>query len=247
MVKPTWIALVIGLSNVVTIAHTAVGAWLPPLSPTSNVSEILPPGLISQAGSPPPSPLPSPPPVQRTRSPRQRLGTRGGLCAISPGLLEQENVIWSDRPLFLWQADSHDIDVQQLELTDAEGRILWEKSLDTTTASVIYDGQPLQPGQFYTWRLEWTVQDRDNSMDYTFQIMEAEQRNQIASDLQTLTNQSQNSNTHSESIADRQARYFIDNSPWSDALQVLYMNPNLSVETTQEIRNWIDAACDGSR
>jgi hypothetical protein len=156
-------------------------------------------------------------------------------------------VIWSDRPLFLWQADSHDIDVQQLELTDAEGRILWEKSLDTTTASVIYDGQPLQPGQFYTWRLEWTVQDRDNSMDYTFQIMEAEQRNQIASDLQTLTNQSQNSNTHSESIADRQARYFIDNSPWSDALQVLYMNPNLSVETTQEIRNWIDAACDGSR
>jgi hypothetical protein len=185
-------------------------------------------------------------PNSRQRRPRRRLGGRGDgrVCMISPGLLEQQNVIWSDRPLFVWNAPP-EVTMQQLEVIDQTQRLVWEKSLAATEQTAQYEGQPLQLGQFYTWRLYWRVQDAQYSADYTFQLMEADQRNQITADLQSLTRQLPASRSSTEAIISQQVDYLLNRSEplWSDALQMLYSIENPSAQTTQQIQTWISAAC----
>lgn len=180
----------------------------------------------------------------KQRRPRRRLGGRGNICVVSPGLLEQQNVIWSDRPLFVWNAPP-EVTMQQLEVIDQTQRLIWEKSLAATEQTAQYEGQPLQPGQFYTWRLYWRVQNAQYSADYTFQLMEADQRNQITADLQSITRQLPAPQPSTEAIASQQVNYLLNRSEplWSDALQVLYSIENPSAQTTQQIQTWISTAC----
>ena len=163
--------------------------------------------------------------------PRQHLGGRGdsGICLVSPGLLEQENVIWSDRPLFLWKIMSEAVAMQRLEvLDDQDGKIMWDKPLAATDKSVVYAGQALQPGQYYQWRLTWTVRGTANSASYTFQVMDSDRRNSITSQLKA-------SGASQEAIAIRQANVLLHQPEplVSDALQILYTADTLSSATTQ--------------
>jgi hypothetical protein len=179
------------------------------------------------------------------RRPRRRLGGRSGICIVSPGLLERQNVIWSDRPLFLWQADPATIALQRLVLVDQDRKILWEKLLLPTDQWAIYDGQPLQPGQFYTWWLEWRVQDAVNRADYTFQVMPSEPRQRMGVGLDALTQQLQTAGVSPDAIASQQADYFLDQDDeyWSDALTVLYAVRNPSTETIQRRQDWVNSVC----
>ncbi|NET48242.1 MAG: hypothetical protein F6K09_05860, partial [Merismopedia sp. SIO2A8] len=162
------------------------------------------------------------PPPPGERRPRRRLGVRGSLCAVSPGLLEPQNIIWSDRPLFLWRSDPQFMQIQRLEVIDADGRIIWDKPLPPTTQHVIYDGPALQSGEFYTWQLTWVVDEREQTMDYAFQLMDSEMRQRILTDLDTLSQPTEQATLSEEAIALRYADYFIDAELWSDAMQVLY-------------------------
>ncbi|MEB3355112.1 MAG: hypothetical protein VKK04_00080 [Synechococcales bacterium] len=182
------------------------------------------------------------PPPPEQRRPRRRLGVRGSICAVSPGLLEPQNLIWGDRPLFLWQSDTRYIQMQRLEVTDAEGRIVWEKPLDPMTQAVVYAGPSLQPGEFYTWQLTWQVEDQTDAIDYTFQMMDATQREQIAADLEALAQQAQRS-SEAEAIALRQVSYFIDAELWSDAMQVLYTLESPSATATEMLQDWTAFVC----
>ncbi|MBE9182944.1 hypothetical protein IQ268_30885 [Oculatella sp. LEGE 06141] len=185
-------------------------------------------------------------PNSKQRRPRRRLGGRGNgnICVLSPGLLEQQNIIWSDRPLFVWNAPP-EVTMQQLEVIDETRRLVWEKSLAATDQTARYEGQPLQPGQFYTWRLYWRVQNAQYSADYTFQLMEANQRNPMTADLQSLTRPLPTAQSSPEAIAHQQVNYLLNRSEplWSDALQVLYSIENPSSQTTQQIQDWINRAC----
>lgn len=203
----------------------------------------------------PPSLLPDADPLQHhvsssldseQRRPRRRLGGRGEgtICVVSPGLLERQNAIWSDRPLFVWNAPP-EVTMQKLEVIDQNRRLVWEKSLAAADQTARYDGQPLQSGQFYTWRLYWRLQNAQYSADYTFQLIEATQRNQITADLQSLTRQLPGSQSSTEAIATQQVDYLLNRAEplWSDALQVLYSIDNPSNQTTQQIQDWIRTAC----
>jgi hypothetical protein len=199
-------------------------------------------------------------PQLKQRRPRNRLGGRGdnSICVIAPGLLERQNIVWSDRPLFLWNASSK-ISLQQLVVIDQTGKVLWQKPLAATAQSALYAGQPLQPGQFYTWQLQWTEQNaeatagsineptargtNEYTANYTFQLMEPEQQRQIATELQTLTRPLHSASA--ETIATQQADYLV-NQPeplWSDALRILYLIENPSRQTTQKLQSWVSAAC----
>lgn len=180
------------------------------------------------------------------RRPRPPLGGRdGGVCAVSPGLLETQNVVWSDRPLFLWQINTEGITLQRLSVIDQEGRILWEKPLAAMDQGVVYEGPALQPGQFYQWQLQWTAAETQYSANYTFQVMPSDRRNQIATELQTLSSQLQTSGASAETIAHQQADYLIaqEQPLWSDALKLLYTVGNPSMDTTQRIQNLLDQVC----
>jgi hypothetical protein len=229
MFKSHWILLALSIS---------LASLFPLSSMPANVSQ----SSLTQSITPSPSQLP---PVVRRR-PRSQLGGRGdsNLCVISPGLMEQQNVIWSDRPLFLWQAQPV-VALQRLRVIDQSGKILWEKPLAATEQRILYAGQPLQPGQFYTWQLKWMTQNTEHASDYTFQLMEPAQRNQIDTELQALTRQLQASGSTPESIADQQADYLLNRSQplWSDALQVLSTVENPSTQTTQKLQSWITTVC----
>jgi hypothetical protein len=181
------------------------------------------------------------------RRPRQRPGGRdGGVCAVSPGLLEDENAVWSDRPLFLWQTKAEGIVLQRLTVIDQDGRILWEKPLVATEQNAIYAGQALQPGQFYQWRLGWIVEGEEKTADYTFQVMAPDRRQPITTKLQALTRQLQASGANAEAIAQQQANYLTDQEKplWSDALKLLYTVKNPSMATTQRIQTLINGFCN---
>lgn len=179
------------------------------------------------------------------RRPRRPLRGRGGICVVSPGLLEAQNVVWSDRPLFLWRSKPEDVTLQRLAVLDLEGRILWEKSLAPADQGAIYAGQALQPGQFYQWRLEWTVQGTEDFADYTFQVMAADRRNPITTGLQALSQKLQASGASAEEIAHQQSDYLIAQPQplWSDALKVLYMMENPSTATMQRIQDLTRDVC----
>lgn len=180
------------------------------------------------------------------RRPRQRPGGRdGGVCMVSPGLLEDENVVWSDRPLFFWKAQAEEIVMQRLTVTDQNDRILWEKPLAATAQSAVYAGQALQPGQTYTWQLEWTVEGEPKPADHAFQVMASDRRQTITTKLQALTRQLQASGASAEAIAQQQADYLTaqEKPLWSDALKQLYTVENPSRVTTQIIQTWMNDVC----
>lgn len=193
---------------------------------------------------------------QRNRVPRPRT-SRSGLCVIAPGLLEENFVIWSDRPFFLWSlpTDGSAIKMQQVRLLDNNPnpnyrRILWETSLPETANSISYNNDALQPGQKYNWEL---VFQRRNVSDgtwetvtstFAFQVMDNAQRQPITTELQALTQRLQATGASAETIANQQADYFEERLLWSDALQTLYMVEQSSIETIQRREDLVNAVCN---
>jgi hypothetical protein len=197
------------------------------------------PPLLSQAN-------PNQQAVNRRR-PRRRLAGRGGICVVSPGLLERNNTLWTLEPLFLWRSDPNTIVPERLEVSDDTGKIVWETSLTPTAQSALYAGEPLIPGQVYQWRLEWSRQGMNEAMDYSFEILNSARREQIYQGLQDLAQQTP-SGISSEAVANAQATFLLDQPEelWSDAFQIMQALSNTSPEAQQTLSTWIDIACDST-
>jgi hypothetical protein len=190
------------------------------------------------------------PPARGSRSP--------SLCPISPGILEQEFVIWSDRPLFLWKVnhdnpvDSKTLEILQADKPEHQAEILWKTTLSQPTKGPEYeqqqyDGQTtLQPGQKYQWKLRWQqgAQGQQTIQKQQFQIMADPQRQQITTDLNQIAEQLRTQNVSQEDIAIHQARYFSDRGLLSDALQVLYSIKDPSIETRKAIGELMQASME---
>jgi hypothetical protein len=194
----------------------------------------------------------TPPPPPRT--------SRSGLCVVSPGLLEPNYVIWSDRPAFIWSIpDNADgLQMQQVRLLDDNPnpnrrRILWEAPLTGTTPGILYSGTPLQAGQRYTWELLFQRQyfgssrPETVSLTFTFQVMDVESRTQLAAELDALTQPLRTAQTDGEAIAHRRADYFQEKQLWSDALQVLFSVENPSSTTVDRINTLVAQVCNPGR
>jgi hypothetical protein len=159
-----------------------------------------------------------------------RRGDGQDICLISPGLLEEVNVIWSDRPLFLWLGAADHILVRDAETLEQ----VWSQPIDPMVAGITYDGESLQSGRTYEWQL--------NSSDhfFAFTVMDSDQRNQIAAELQLI----QTRGGTPEEIAVGQANYLVNEvGLWSDALQILYSVENPSPSLLQARQEIIDDIC----
>ncbi|MDF5732940.1 MAG: hypothetical protein PUP92_34350 [Rhizonema sp. PD38] len=174
------------------------------------------------------------------------------VCAIAPGLIETYQV-WSDRPLFLWQSQGKNKDLQ-LTLRDYDTQEeVWTQKVNIADQKVSYSGkEPLKPGKRYQWQLS------GSQTWATFEIMPAEQRNQIQLDLQVLEQKLKANKASSEEIALKKADYFINYEikhntekdkifhPWSDALQVLYTVENASLSFVEKREAYIANLCTDS-
>lgn len=148
------------------------------------------------------------------------------VCIISPNAPDGTRIIWSDRPLFLWQGKVSKIAVRRQGYT----AYLWSKTV-TGIESATYSGKPLQPGQTY----EWVV---NNTIFIPFQVMKAQPREQTAKELTSLENQLQAKGIDIEGIALAKANYFVQAQLWSDVWQQMYSVPKPSanlVKLRQEL------------
>ncbi|MGB5637004.1 MAG: hypothetical protein WBM86_30070, partial [Waterburya sp.] len=86
------------------------------------------------------------------------LSSRQLICPITPGLLEDKNVIWSDRPMFIWQGEVSQLTIYLYDSFNParEQQLLWSQTFTPQSPvskfhHLAYTGEPLQPGKSYDW------------------------------------------------------------------------------------------------
>ena len=150
------------------------------------------------------------------------LSSRSNICEITPGLLGETNIIYSDRPLFLWQgmASNLEINLYSPFSLDADQELLWTQTVNGESQNVLYTGEALQPGKIYDWEI--IVDSQANRRRIAFQVMEREERDRISEELAQLETDLTISGATKEEIILAKANYFAEGDLWSDALQQLF-------------------------
>ena len=71
------------------------------------------------------------------RRPSKLLAARStsGICPIAPGLVETY-IVWSDRPLFLWQNPGNNQDVQLIVSDYDSQAVVWEQTVNTADEKI---------------------------------------------------------------------------------------------------------------
>ena len=158
------------------------------------------------------------------------------LCAIAPEPAPQE--IWSDRPLFVWQAEVGKIEVRSPGRKNA----LWQQPVTAAQRSVLYGGdEALQPGEIYNW----VSFDRQNKRLFVvrFKVMDAEKRDRIKTQLQSLEAELKAKGATGEEIAMHRAQYFAQQKLWSDFWQEVFSVENPSTALTEMVKTQTTQLC----
>lgn len=154
--------------------------------------------------------VPPPPPPAKEKPQTSR---DDSVQPIAPGVLDGVQVVWSDRPVFVWSGSIGRIDL----CDEASGELLWSQPVSPEDQGVAYTGEPLQPGGIY----EWMLCDRLGVANdlVTFQVMSAEERDRIAAELAELEAGLRAEGATTDAIALQRARYFADRQLWTDVLR----------------------------
>ena len=182
------------------------------------------------------------------RRPEPSLASRQLVCPITPGLLESPNIIWSDRPMFIWQGEVSQLSIYLYDSFNParEQQLLWSQTFTPQSSTsnfyhLAYTGEALLPGQSYDWEIVISSNRRDR---YTFQVMDLAQRDRISSELLALENQLATKEVSKEEIALQKANYFAQKSLWSDALQQIYSISNPSNDFMSNAHNILNYLCE---
>jgi hypothetical protein len=177
----------------------------------------------------------------KLRRKRGKRGSRGDdnkefFCMISPGKLEDQNdgkqslVVWGTQPVFLWGGKMVGIEVRHTHRKE----LMWSQSLNSTTRSIIYQGEPLKPGEDYFWR-ETIPQEKLPSRK-SFRVMKVEDRDRISAELKKLESKLKAKEASAEEIVLARVNYFAEKSLWSDVLREIYSVPNPSPGLKEKIK-----------
>jgi hypothetical protein len=184
--------------------------------------------------------------LKAKRKQEPALSSRSNLCEISPGLLGEINIIYSDRPLFLWQGKANNLKINLYTpfSLEQEQKILWSKIIENKNSDIqylFYTGKPLEAGKIYDWE---TVVNNSSSRKMPFQIMEKAKREQISLELIKLESELRNSGVKEEEIILAKANYFAERDLWSDAIQILFSLNNSTTNFSQEIQKMTEFICE---
>lgn len=161
-----------------------------------------------------PASKPKPPIKPRKAVSRRLKGNVETICMISPDAPEQTRVIWSTRPLFLWEGK-----VGKVALNKNMDTTLWSQEIKPGQKFANYTGE-LQPGETYYWIVFNENSQNQPSGNVRFQVMQPQQRQLINNELKALEEQYKGKG--SEAIALEKTKYFVQKELWSDALQQAY-------------------------
>jgi hypothetical protein len=158
------------------------------------------------------------------------LGSRTNTCAITPGLVGKEDLIWNNRPVFAWKGNA-----RQIVLRDYDtGVVLWEKLIADGQQYVVYTGESLTPGRIYRWKL---ISETNSSVEFTFELMSSLAREKIFQELQALETSLQEQGESLSNISLARSNYFFERNLWSDAIETLYAIDNPSPEIVAALTN----------
>lgn len=177
-----------------------------------------------------------------------KLGSRG-VCPVNPGILESVNIIWSDRPLFLWQGTDVPIEIRLYSSFDPsqDQSILWRQVLrdaisTSTFQGIQYTGEALEAGKIYDWEI--FSPSTETKKRRSFRVMGLEERDRITSELKNLEAQLRTENATDEEIAIERSYYFAQQNLWSDALQEMYSVEKPSPELTLKVQELLSYICN---
>ncbi|MDZ8226915.1 hypothetical protein [Nostoc sp. ChiVER01] len=164
------------------------------------------------------------------------------VCMISPDVpedkLNKPRIVWSDRPLFLWEGNA-----QQVGLMKNRQTTLWLQELAPGKKFISYTGEPLQPGETYYWVV---FDESIPTGNIKFQVMEPQDRQEITNNLKILEEEQKAKGANTEAIALAKANYFIQQELWADALQQAYSVEKPSAELLkilQDIPQQLKSQC----
>lgn len=183
--------------------------------------------------------------LKAKRQQEPALSSRSNICEISPGLLGEVNVIYSDRPLFLWEGKANNLTINLYTpfSLEEEQKILWSKKIDSDNSEMqhlFYTGKPLEAGKIYDWE---TIVDNSSSRKMPFQIMEKAKREEISLELARLETELINAGKNEVDIILAKANYFAERDLWSDFIQVLFSLENSKTNLSQEIPKITEFIC----
>ena len=182
--------------------------------------------------------------AKREREPA--LSSRSNICEIAPGLLGEVNVVYSDRPLFLWQGKVSSLEIHLYTpfSLEKEQEILWSQTVESQSQQVLYTGKALEPGQIYDWEI--VVAPESNRRRISFQVMEKNKREQISGELEQLKTDLTISGATTEEITLTRANYFAQQDLWSDALQEIFSLENSSTILSRNAQEIIEYLCESN-
>lgn len=158
------------------------------------------------------------------------------ICMVSPDAPIQGRIVWSDRPVFIWKGSVQKIAVR---LVGSEEDI-WSQSVGGIQ-SKNYTGEALQPGQRYDWLVFY---GKSPNKFVSFQVMDAQQRDRITTQLRTLEKRLKAKGVNTEAIATAKANFFADRQLWSDVLQQAYSVEKPSPELDRIRKDIPDHLCN---
>jgi hypothetical protein len=176
------------------------------------------------------------------RRPRVPLGTRSGVCPMTPGLLDKDFAVISDRPLFAWQGKAVKLTVRDFQ-TKAE---VWSTSIDPNVQQIAYgNADALQPERIYQWQiLGENPTSTDLSRWEVLAVMPTAERDRHLANLKEI--EQKEKNRDAEAIANAKLAYLLDpdRGLWSDAVQVLSEVKNPSPEFVKNRKDFMAGLCN---
>lgn len=173
---------------------------------------------------------------------KKRGGGKGSICLIAPQRLddpvtntEGRKEIWNLNPVFVWFVQGGN--AQSIELFERGIKEpLWTKEISNGETKITYDGVALQPGKTYEWRVLAKLPAPVKSITTQFQVMNTQERTDIAKELAQLEQRLKQQGANPEKIALEKVNYFGQKELWSDVVREIYSVPNPSPELAEIIK-----------
>jgi hypothetical protein len=140
--------------------------------------------------------------------------SRGSICPVVPQLINRR-VIWRDRPIFVWKGKVSTVSVYKF--ADSQQPI-WTTDRLGSNNTVVYAGEPLQPGTRYIWKGE----TRSAVSQVIFQTLAQAERDRVTAQLTQLEMQLQQQKATPEAKLQQRVQFFLEQNLVLDAIQELY-------------------------
>ena len=165
-------------------------------------------------------------------------GSRGPICAIAPTVVGVDTpAIWHDQPVIVWQVmfDPANNTPKFVVRNAQTQEIMWEYASSVGETSVVYDGEPLQPGHTYELEIFQNATAEERLIFPDFQVLPQSVRTLITNGLQNSVEKNEFAVDDAEWTAVQQAEYFADRNLPYDAVQSLFSvsEPSSELQATQ--------------